>query len=446
MGIWDRITGQAGAQFLDVIQWEEQDNQTILFKFPIHDQAITDGSQLTVRPGQSAVFVHEGQLSGVFDEGMHNLDTNNAPMMSFFQSISYGFNNPYKGDVFFVSRRNFTDQKWGTPGAIPMTDPQFGMVNLRAFGNFAYRVTHPEVLLKELVGNMGLFTTDDINGTLKRKLASAFVDAVAEAEIPFLKLARQYNELGEALVESMSASFQEKYGVAITEFIVERISLPPEVQQMMNKVTSMNMVGDMNRFTQFQAANAVEASANNPGGGNSFMDAGVGLAMGQMMGNVVGQNMNQQQGQSNPPPAPAPVTFHYNGAAGEGQFSARDIAQKIAANPNGTHNVWANGWANWKSWKEVSEISGLVQSVPAPPPVPGGEDTVFHYNGPEGQSELPASQIAAKVSDKPDAQHLVWKEGFTSWTSAKDVPEIKEKLSAGGPPPLPGAGGPPPLP
>ena len=442
MGIWDRIKGQAGAQFLDVIEWSEQDNQTILYKFPIFDQAITDGSKLTVRPGQSAVFVHEGQMSGVFDEGMHELNTSNTPIMSFFKTIAYGFNNPYKGDIFFVSRRNFADQKWGTPGAIPMSDPQFGMVNLRAFGSFEYRVTRPDVLLRELVGNLGLFTTEDINGTLKRKLASAFVDAVAEAEIPFLKLARQYNELGEALVESMSSKFQEKYGIAITDFIVERISLPPEVEEMMNKVTSMNMVGDMSRFTQFQAANAIEATANNPGGGNAMMNAGLGLAMGQMMGNMMGQA--QAAPQAAPPPPPA-AAFHYNGAAGQGQFSAQDIAQKVSANPNGAHNIWANGWPGWKSWKDVPEIANLVQVAPPPPPVSGG-DVVFHYNGPEGQSQLPASQIAAKVKANPDGNHLVWKEGFASWTAAADVPEIQAKLNAGGPPPLPGAGGPPPLP
>ncbi|MEC8378901.1 MAG: SPFH domain-containing protein [Myxococcota bacterium] len=443
MSIWDRITGQASAQFLDVIEWSEQNNQTILFKFPIHDQAITDGSKLTVRPGQSAVFVHEGQMSGVFDEGMHELNTNNAPITSFFNTIAYGFNNPYKGDIFFVSRRTFSDQKWGTPGAIPMTDPQFGMVNLRAFGSFEYRVTRPDVLLRELVGNLGLYTTEDINGTLKRKLASAFVDAVAEAEIPFLKLARQYNELGEALVESMSQKFQDKYGIAITDFIVERISLPPEVEKMMNKVTSMNMVGDMNRFTQFQSANAIESAANNPGGGNSMMNAGVGLAMGQMMGNAMGQGMTQSPS-ATPPPAPT-STVHYNGSAGEGQFSAQEIANKIAANQNGTHNIWANGWPGWKSWKEVPEIASLVQVAPPPPPA-SGEDVVFHYNGPEGQSQLPASQIAAKVKSSPEANHLVWKEGFDNWKPASEVAEIQAKLNAGGPPPLPGAGGPPPIP
>jgi membrane protease subunit (stomatin/prohibitin family) len=445
MSIWDRIKGQASSQFLDVIQWEEKDNQTILYKFPIYDQNITSGSKLTVRPGQSAVFVHEGQISAVFPEGMHTLDTSNAPIMSFFSTIAYGFNSPYKGDVFFVSARNFTDQKWGTPGAISMTDEKFGMVNLRAFGNFAYRVTDPDILLRELVGNLGLFTTEDINGTLKRKLSSAFVDAVAESEIPFLKLARQYNELGEALIESMSTHFQSKYGIAITEFVVERISLPPEVEKMMNKITSMNMVGDMGRFTQFQAANAIESTANNPGSGNQMMNAGMGVAMGQMMGGMMAQGMNQQQQSPStgaPPPPPA-AGFHYNGSAGQGEFSAQDIAQKISGDPTGTHNIWANGWSGWKSWKEVPEISNMVKMPPPPPPM---QTSIYHYNGPDGQSKLSVSDIVEKVKAAPGEKHLVWKDGFSEWKPAADVPEIKAEMSSGGPPPIPGAGGPPPLP
>jgi membrane protease subunit (stomatin/prohibitin family) len=450
MGLWDKLRGHAGAQFLDVIEWLEDDRKTILYKYPAFNQAIQDNSKLVVREGQSGVFQAEGKISDSFGPGTYDLNTRTQAIWSFFESIKYGLNYPYKGDIFFVSTRQFTDQKWGTPGPIPMEDAKFGMVNVRAFGNFSYRISDPVLFIREIVGNMGQFTTDEINGQLKRKLSSAFIDTLGEAQIPLIKLASQYLDLGDAMRDRMSPTFEQSFGIKITDFVVERVSMPEEVQKMMNKVTGMNMVGDIGRYSQFQAANAIETMASREGGGagNSMMDAGMGMAMGNMMGNAMGGGMGGGGAQHAPPPPPSSA-FHYNGAAGQGQFSASDIAQKIAANRNAAHNIWAPGWSGWKPWREVPEISTLVppeQAAPPAPPSPVAES--FHYIGGDGQQvELSVSEVAQRVSADPAGKHLLWKAGFSGWLPANEVPAVQAAMQASAPPPPPpGPGAPPPPP
>jgi len=437
MGFWSSLKGHT---FLKVIEWQEDGRPIMVFKFPVDGGVIADGSKLVVAESQSAVFMQEGVFSEPFDAGTYDLHTRTSPIWSFFETIKYGFDEPYKGEVFFLSRRQFMDQKWGTPGPIPLEDPKFGMVNIRAFGEFGFRISDPLKFLREIVGNQNLFSTEDIGKYLKSRLASAFVDTLAEAEIPFLKLARNYTELGEDLCKKMSPPFEERFGIELTDFLISRISLPPKVQEMMDKVSSMNMVDDMAKFTQFQAANAIEQSASNPGGGNSFMDAGVGMAMGNMMGNMV---QPPQAGHAAPPPPPVSSGFHYNGAGGQGQFSASEIANKVALNRSGAHNVWMQGWDGWKSWKDVPEIAGLVPPPQAPPAHSAGG--TYHYNGPSGQGEFTAVEVAKKLNSDPDGRHLVWQSGFSEWKPADQVADIQAQRGAGGPPPLPSQA-PPPIP
>ncbi|MEL6347923.1 MAG: SPFH domain-containing protein [Myxococcota bacterium] len=450
MSIWDTLKGHAKAQFLDVIQWMEDDRQTLVYRYPVFNQAIQDGGKVVVRPGQAAVFVNEGQLSEVFSEGTYEISSRTKAIMSFFESIKYQLNYPYKGDIFYVSTRQFIDQKWGTPQPVMLEDPKLGPVRIRAFGAYSFRIVKPDVFLRELVGNVGVYETKEITGQLKRKLVSGFVDTVGEANIPVLRLASQYMDLGEALCAKMTGWFEENYGVKLTDFVVENISLPPKVQEMLDKRTSMGLLGDMNQYQQFQAANAVEQMATRPGASNPMMDAGMGLAMGNMMGNMMGggQQMGGQQMGGQPPAAPPPppmTTFHYNGVGGQGQFSAQDIAQKIANNRNGAHNIWAQGWPGWRAWKDVPEIASLVPPPAAPAPAPSLPNPTFHYSGPAGQGEHPASAIADAVKAAPGERHLVWKQGFDGWKPAADVPEIQAHMNAG-PPPLPGGGPPPPPP
>jgi membrane protease subunit (stomatin/prohibitin family) len=374
MGFWKHVK----AQFLDVIEWMEDDRSTLVWRYPVFNQAIQDGGRLVVREGQGACFQSEGKLSDTFGPGTHEISTRTPAIWGFFQSIKYGFNYPYKGDIFFVSTRRFFDNKWGTPGPIMMEDSQLGIVEVRAFGTYSYRITDGATFIREVVGNAGLFTTDEINRQLKRTLSSAFVDTLGEAKIPVMKLASQYMDLGEAMRERMSHVFEERYGIALTEFVVERVSMPDEVTKFLRKRQGMALVG-VGDYTQFQAANALEQAASNPGGGNAMMDAGMGMAMGgvmgaQMMGSMgrPGPSAPPPLAAAPPPPPPPPPqpgaqVFHYSGPSGQAQYSAEEIAALVAENRAATHHIWSPGWAGWKSWNEVPEVAGQV-----PPPMPPG--------------------------------------------------------------------------
>ena len=456
MGLWDTLKQHAGAQYLEVIEWTDDSNNTIVYRFPVFNQAITDNSKLVVREGQAAVFVSEGKLSDVFGPGTYTLDTRNTPIMSFFETIKYNLNYPYKGDVYFVDTTIFRDNRWGTSNPFMMRDAEFGPVRVRAYGAYDFRITDPGVFLKQIVGTDGLFTTDEITKDLKKKLVSSLAAAINGAGIPVLDLASAHLQLGDKIRDEMNPRFNETYGLGLTSLIIENISLPPEVEKALDTRSKMGIIGNLDAYTKYKAADALETAAGNPGMGGIGMGMGVGMGMGNMVGQQLagaanGQGQfNPQQGLNQgpsaaPPPLPQAASFHYNGAGGQSQGSAAQIANLIANNRTGSHMVWSAGWAAWKSWDSVPEIASLVPPpAAAPPPLPGSEDAVFHYAGPSGQSEKKASEVAALLKADADADHKVWKQGFSSWMEAADVPEIQAKLSAGGPPPLPG-GGPPPL-
>lgn len=377
MGLWDTLTSNAKAQFLDVIQWLDDSSNTLVYRFPTHQQAIQSGGKLVVREGQAAVFIAEGRLSEVFGPGTYELSTKTRAIAGFFESIKYAFNYPYKGDIYFVSTRQNTDQKWGTANPIILRDKDFGMVRLRAFGVFTYRVSDPATFLREVVGTNGWFTTEEINGQLKRKLVSALADTIGEAKIPLLDLVAQYMDLGDALRQRLNGWFQENYGITLTDFVVENISVPPEVEAMLDKRTSMGVLGDLGAYTQFQTANAIADAAKRPGGSSAFMDAGLGLAMGGVIGAQMGMAasnpapFNPQQGLGAPPPLPpAAPLYHYNAPDGTtAQLNAADVAARVQANPAGRHLVWRDGMAGWAAPKDVPEIAAAF-GPPAPPPLP----------------------------------------------------------------------------
>ena len=205
----------------------------------------------------------------------------------------------------------------------------------------------------------------------------------------------------------------------------------------------------MQQFAQFQAINAMENMSERPGSSNTMMDAGLGMAMGGVMGGMMGSAMGNQHmgGQQMAPPPPAAPTFHYNGPSGQAQLGPQQIAQRVAADRQGNHTVWAAGWPGWRSWRDVPEIAGLVPPAAAPPPAaPPPTAVQFHYHGPDGQAQLGVAEIASKIKAAPEANHQLWKDGFDGWRSWKDVPEVASAVNAGGPPPPPSGGPPPPPP
>ena len=260
MGLWDKVKGQ----FIDVIEWVDDTGDTIVWKFPRYDNEIKNGAQLIVRESQSVVFLHEGELGDVFNPGRVELTTANIPILTTLKSWKYAFDAPFKCDVFFVSTRQFTDLKWGTKNPIMMRDAEFGPVRLRAFGTYCIRVTDPGRFITQIAGTNTEFFTDEITGQLRNILTSRFADALAEAKIPMLDLAANYNEMGDFLRTKLQPEFDE-YGVALTKFLIENISVPEAVEKALDKRTQMGVVGNLGAYTQFQTAQAIEAMAENPG-------------------------------------------------------------------------------------------------------------------------------------------------------------------------------------
>lgn len=304
MGFLNMIKGQ----LIDVIEWSDASNDTMVHKYDMRGKEIMMGAQLTVRESQVAVFVNEGQLADIFQPGRYELQTSNMPVMTALKAWRFGFNSPFKSDVYFINTKQFLDRKWGTANPVMMRDAEFGMIRLRAFGIYAFRVADPETFLKEVFGTSALFTTDGVEGQIKRTLVSGLSDAIAESKIPALDLAANYEELSSYALQAMNPKLQA-LGLELTSFVIENISLPEEVEKSMDKRTSMGVLGDMGKYTQYQAAEAMREAANNPGGGLASMGVGMGAAA--TMGQMFTQAMNQPAAQPSQP-APAAAGFCAN--------------------------------------------------------------------------------------------------------------------------------------
>jgi membrane protease subunit (stomatin/prohibitin family) len=316
------------------------------------------------------VFVDEGQLADVFTPGTYTLITQNLPLLSTLRGWKYGFESPFKAEVYFVNMRQFTDQKWGTKNPIMLRDAEFGPVRLRAFGTYAIKVKEAAKVVREIVGTDGHFTTDEITNQLRDIIITRFTTILGESKIPVLDLAANYNQLGEFIAEKLRPEFEE-YGLDLAKLLVENISLPPAVEEVLDKRTSMGIVGDLRAYTQFQAAQAIEKAAENPGG---LAGGGMGIGMGFVMANQMGQTMGQAQppssGPSAPPPVPQSAMFHVAmGGQATGPFDMATLEQKVQAGEITRETpVWKQGMAQWAPAGEVSEFANLFASVPPPLP------------------------------------------------------------------------------
>ena len=283
------------SQFIEVIEWPDNTSDTMVYRFPVANKEIKMGAQLTVRESQAAVFINEGKTADVFSPGRYRLSTENMPVLTKLKSWKYGFDSPFKAEVYFVNTKQFTNQKWGTSNPVMMRDAEFGMLRLRAYGNYSYRVSDPEVFMKEIFGSNQEFTTHKISGHLKGLIISGLTDLLAESRIPALDLAMHYDELSQMAKEKMNTKFGQ-YGFSLTTFFIENISLPEEVEKIMDKRTSMGVLGNLNQYTQYQSAEAVRDAAKNSSG---FAGAGVGIGAGAAIGNIMGKALNNQnQGQN----------------------------------------------------------------------------------------------------------------------------------------------------
>ena len=298
-------------QFIDIIQWTEDGDGTLAWRFPMQDMEIQNGGQLVVRESQMAVFVNEGKIADVFGPGTHKLSTQTLPVLTYLKNWDKLFESPFKSDVYFFSTRQQIDQKWGTPQPITIRDKDFGMVRLRAFGNYAFRIADPKLFHTEISGTRDEYGVEDLDGQLRGLILQNISTAIASSGIPFLDLAMNQMEFAKVLKNQMAPEM-EKLGLKLENMTVQNVSLPEELQKILDQKIGMGMIGnDMGKFMQYQTGQAIPVFAANSGGGSVAGDA-MGLGAGMALGQILAQNMqngfqNHQQAAPAPVPAPAPT-------------------------------------------------------------------------------------------------------------------------------------------
>jgi membrane protease subunit (stomatin/prohibitin family) len=367
MSIWDKVRGE----FIDIVQWIDDTNDTMVYRFERYNNQIKYGAQLTVRESQTAVFVNEGKIADLFQPGMYSLETQNLPILSTLQGWKYGFNSPFMAEVYFCSMRQFTDLKWGTMNPIMMRDAEFGPVRLRAFGTYVVRVSDPPVLIRQIVGTDGRFTVEEIVNQLRNLIVSRFAEIAGQSKIPVLDMAANYGELGSFLTNRIAPEFQA-YGIELSKLLVENISLPPAVEEALDKRTSMGVVGNLAAYTQFNVANSIPEAAKNPGG---LAAAGAGIGIGMAMAAPMGQALSGQQSAGvtspgTPPPIPGAATY-FVAIEGKqtGPFDMQTLASQASMGRLTQQTlVWTQGMAQWTPAGQVPALAGIFANVPPPLP------------------------------------------------------------------------------
>jgi len=368
MGLFDKLRNE----LVDIIEWVDNSNRTLVWRIPRYQNEIKNGAQLIVRPGQKAVFVYRGQLADVFEPGNYQLQTENLPLLSTLQGWKYGFNSPFKSEVYFVSTRQITDLKWGTPNPIVLRDADFGPVRVRAFGTYTVKGVDPKALLKELVGTDAEFDADEITELLRSIIVTAFADLIGSSKVAVLDLAAHYRELSDNLRKLVVERVDDEYGLDIPQLMIVNVSLPEEVEKAVDTRSSMGIVGDMNKFQQFQMGQAITAAANNPAGGGAT--EGMGLGLGFAMANRMA-GMTAPAPSAAPPPLPgaAGATWHVavNGQT-QGPFTLEQVTQGISAGQlNREALVWNQGMASWTPAAQVPQLApAFATASPPPPPLP----------------------------------------------------------------------------
>lgn len=365
MGLFDKLR----AELIDIIEWVDDSRHTVAWRFPRYQNEIKNGAQLIVRPGQMAVFVHRGEIADAFGPGHYTLKTDNLPLLSTLAGWKFGFNSPFKAEVYFVNTRQITDLKWGTPNPIMLRDADFGPIRLRAFGTYTMQAVDPKALLKELIGTDSSFEVDEINELMRSIIASSFADLVGESKISALDLAANYRELSESLRLSTVEKVDNEYGLNIPQLFIVNVSLPEEVEKAMDTRSSMGVIGDLGRFQQFQMGKAMMAAAENPSGGGAA--EGMGLGMGFAMAGQMARGMGQMAPGAIPPPPPVSAWYIAVNGKSEGPFDVNQMLQGAQAGQlNRQTLVWSHSLGDWKAAGTVAEL-GMIFGPPTPPPPPG---------------------------------------------------------------------------
>lgn len=368
MGILDFLSGQ----FIDVIQWTDDTRDTMVWRFERYGHEIKYGAKLTVREGQAAVFVHEGQLADVFTPGMYMLETNNMPIMTTLQHWDHGFQSPFKSEIYFVNTTRFTDLKWGTKNPIMLRDPEFGPIRLRAYGTYAIKVADPGVFMREIVGTDGEFTADEITFQIRNIIVQEFSRALAASGIPALDMAANTKDLGDLVASAIDATMTS-YGITIPELYIENISLPPAVEAALDARTSRGIAGNLDDHMKWKAAEAMAQPGSAAGQAMGMgMGAGLGMQMGNMMQAGPWGPAPRAAAQAAPTPPPPPPVEHVWHIAESGQtsgpFSRAAMGRKVTEGGLRRDSlVWTQGQDGWKAAVDT-ELAQLFTVLPPPPP------------------------------------------------------------------------------
>jgi membrane protease subunit (stomatin/prohibitin family) len=386
MGLMDNIRKQVGSQFLEILEWLDDTHDALVWRFPVYNQEIKMGAKLVVRENQLALFVNEGKAADLFGPGTHTLSTQNIPILTTLRGWKYGFQSPFKAEVYFFNTRLFTDLKWGTANPVMMRDAEFGMIRLRAYGTYAMRVADAKKFFEAVVGTRGLTSSDEITGQLRSIVLSRLSDALAEAKIAALDLAAHYDELSAAGQRVLAPEFAG-FGLELARFFIENVSLPEEVEKAIDQRSKLGVLGDkMQQYTQMQAAEAIGKAAENPGGlAGAGVGMGAGVAMGQMMGQAMAGAAAGAGASVAPPPPP--------GAGGAQSLPGQSTPRWSLAVSGQTYGpytdsqlrsmldagqvtretlAWRPGAAAWAPLAAYPELGHASVATPPPPPPPAG--------------------------------------------------------------------------
>jgi membrane protease subunit (stomatin/prohibitin family) len=378
MGLMDNIRKQVGSQFLEILEWLDDTHDTLVWRFPVYNQEIKMGAKLVVRENQLALFVNEGKAADLFGPGTYTLSTQNIPILTTLRGWKYGFQSPFKAEVYFFNTRLFTDLKWGTANPVMMRDAEFGMIRLRAYGTYAMRVADAKKFFEAVVGTRGLTSSDEITGQLRSIVLSRLSDALAEAKIAALDLAAHYDELSAAGQRVLAPEFAG-FGLELARFFIENVSLPEEVEKAIDQRSKLGVLGDkMQQYTQMQAAEAIGKAAENPGG---LAGAGVGMGAGVAMGQMMGQAMAgaaaaapPPPGPGGPPPLPGQSTPRWSLAVAGQTYGPYTDAQLRSMLDGGQVTretlAWRPGAAAWAPIAAYPELGNGSVAAPPPPPPP----------------------------------------------------------------------------
>jgi len=369
MGFFDKLMGE----FIDVIEWTDDSSDTMVYRFERHGNEIKNGAKLTVRESQVAIFVNEGEIADIFEPGIYELTTQNLPILTTLKHWDHAFTSPFKAEVYFFNLRRFTDLKWGTKNPIMLRDKEFGPVRIRSFGSYGIRIEDAETFLKEIVGTDGYFTVDEISDQLRNLIVSRFASIVGQMNIPILDLAANYESMGDFIEDKISPDFSA-YGLELNNLLVENISLPPKVEEALDKRTGMELAGNLDDYLKYQSAEALGAAGSGSSVAGDAMGMGMGFAMAQQMANSLGAQQSQTNQtpthQPTPPPIPKAQTYHLAiDGASKGPLTMEQIKGMIRNSEISKDTLaWREGMASWEKMGSLDELSRLFGSMP--PPIP----------------------------------------------------------------------------